>query len=189
MKILRSTSNLMLRSFEEQDVPILARWRSDERIMESYAVYRGAVSEAQVREEFLPKGHDRPRDQGTGRFYEYQACIVEEQGRAVAFVQYHRLRTSDADLIGYPRGERSYEMDLFVGDPNRWGRGLGTRAIVIARDFLREHRGAVRVLAVPYADNARSIRAFEKAGFHVARTLAGAYPVRGRGAGVLMEFP
>ena len=113
MKVLWSTPDLVLRALEDRDIPLLARWRSDRRIMDSYAVFRGRISAARVRALFF--GDPRSRDPATGRFYEHQACIVEERGTPVAFVQYHRLRTSDAHLVGRPRDERSYEVDLFVG--------------------------------------------------------------------------
>ena len=186
MTVLRTTPDLVLRRLEERDVPILARWRSDPRVMESYAVYRGPVTETQVRSDFF--GGRPSRDRATGRFFEYRACMVEERGTPVAFVQYHRLRASDLVQVGSSPSERSYELDLFVGDVDRWGQGLGPRVIEMARDFLIEARGAVRVIAIPYADNSRSSRAFEKAGFRRTRTIRGAYAALGRGDGILMEY-
>ncbi|MCI4357007.1 MAG: acetyltransferase [Thermoplasmata archaeon] len=94
--------------------------------------------------------------------------------RPVVFVQYHRLRTSDAELVGYPRDERSYEFDLFIGDLTLRGKGLGTRVIALTRDYLCGERQAVRIVAVPSAENDRSIHAFQKAGFRRVRTLEGA---------------
>lgn len=184
--VLRSTPDLLLRGLEDRDVPILARWRSDPRVMESYAVYRGPMTETQVRSDFF--GGSPARDRSTGRFFEYRACMVEERGTPVAFVQYHRLRTSDIIQVGSSPSERSYELDLFVGDVDRWGQGLGPRVIDLARDYLIKVRGAVHVIAVPYADNSRSIRAFEKAGFRRTRTNRGAYAALGRGDGILMEY-
>lgn len=185
MRILASAGELSLRTVDDCDAGILARWRSDPRVMLAYAVYKGPVSESNVRSRYLT-GHS-PRDRATGRFYEYQACIVEERGQPVAFVQYHRLRSSDADLTGYPLDRAIYEMDLFVGNVELWGRGIGSKSITLTRDFLLRSRGAERVIAIPQADNARSIRAFERAGFRRVRSVSGAYAMLGRGDGVLME--
>lgn len=191
VKILTSAPGLILRTLEQRDVPLLARWRSDPKVIESYVVYRGKVREKDVRKEFLSRRRERARDRLTGRFIEYRACVVDLDGRPVAFVQYHRLRTSDAERVGYPLDERSYEMDLFIGDLTLRGKGLGTRIIALTRDYLHKWRGAIRIVAVPYAENEWSIRAFEKAGFRRVRTLVGAY--RGvpgvKGDGVLMEYP
>jgi aminoglycoside 6'-N-acetyltransferase len=191
VKVLASAPGLRLRALEEEDVPLLARWRSDPKVLESYSALRGKVREKEVRREFLSRGRERTRDRATGRFLEYRACVVDLDGRPVVFVQYHRLRTSDAELVGYPRDERSYEMDLFIGDLTLRGKGLGTRIIALTRDYLHEKRGAVRIVSVPYAENERSIRAFEKAGFRRVRTLEGAYYGRPgeKGDGVLMEHP
>jgi len=188
MWVLYSENDLVLRAMEEQDVPLVARWRSDPRVVQDYAVFHGPMSEGQARAEFLGPG--RSRDTATGRFYEYRACIVDQDAVSVAFVQYHRLRTSDATLLGYPREERSYEMDLFIGDLDRRGRGLGTRIIGLTRVYLEKMRGSERTLAVPFAENLASIRAFEKAGFRKVRVVEGAYRGRpGRGDGVIMEYP
>jgi aminoglycoside 6'-N-acetyltransferase len=191
VELLASVPGLRLRALEEADVPILARWRSDPKVMESYAVYRGKVPEREVRKEFLSQGWKRARDRATGRFLEYRACVADMDGRPFAFVQYHRLRTTDAELVGYRREERSYEMDLFIGDLTQRGKGLGTRIIALTRDYLCEKRGAARIVATPQVENERSIRAFEKAGFRRVRTLVAAFKglPSADGVGILMEYP
>lgn len=58
-------------------------------------------------------------------------------------------------------------IDYLIGVPDLIGRGIGTQAIwAYARDIvLPAHPGATHVVADPTADNLRSIRALEKAGF------------------------
>jgi len=171
VKTLANKDGLLVRGVESVDIPILARWMSDLRVMEYYVVHPRSVSEEEVRGQFLSKGRDQARDRSTGRFYEYRACIAEAEGRPVAFVQYHTLRYADSELFGYPSGRRTYVVDLFIGNPELWGKGLGTRIIDLTRDYLCKARRATRVVANPRADNSRSIRAFEKARFRKVRLL------------------
>lgn len=143
-------------------MPLLARWRSDPRILEFYGGRDKPRNEDAVRRRYF----GRRRDPATGRFYEYRACIVEADGLPVAFVQYYRPPKHEARLFRCSPGERTYGIDFLIGDPTLWGRGLGTRFIGLLRDYLRETRGASRIVSDPMVENLRSVRALEKAGFH-----------------------
>jgi len=70
--------------------------------------------------------------------------------------------------LGFVRGsdiERfSAEVGYWLGQAC-WGRGIGTEALRIITDYAFDHLGLLRVFAVPFADNRRSIRVLEKAGF------------------------
>ena len=63
-------------------------------------------------------------------------------------------------------------MDLFLGEPDLVGRGLG--ALVLRRfaeDVVFARTDAVAVVSDPPSTNRRSVRAFEKAGFRLWRTV------------------
>ena len=167
MWIMYSAPGLLLRAAEAPDVPLVTRWLSDPRVLAFYGGRDKTINENVVRQRYF----SRRRDPITGRFYEHRACLVEVEGTPTAFVQYYRLGVSDAEFFGYPRNDRSYGFDLFIGSPEMWGRGLGPRLIELTRDYLRRKRGAVRVVVDPQVDNTRSVRAFEKAGFRRTRRL------------------
>lgn len=57
------------------------------------------------------------------------------------------------------------DIGLLVGDPDVWGRGIGTEAIALISRFAFTVLGLRRVTAGAYARNAGCIRAFEKVGF------------------------
>jgi aminoglycoside 6'-N-acetyltransferase len=183
---LRSAPGPLLRAAEVGDAPLLARWRSDPRILEFYGGRDKPLDEAAVRSYYF----GRRRDPGTGRFQEYRPCIAETERGPVAFVQFYRLPRHETRLFGVSSGERTHGIDLFIADPRLWGKGLGTRLIGLTRDYLCEARGAVRVMADPRVENLRSVRALEKAGFRKIRIL----PSREIHEGIpsdcwLMEYP
>jgi len=186
MTLLRSAPGLRLRTAEPADIPLLARWRTDPRVLEFYAGRDRPLDEAGVRARyFCPH-----RDPTTGRFYEYRACVAETGSGPVGFVQYYRLPRADAGLFGCSPEERAYAVDLFLGEPARWGHGLGSRLLALVRDHLVERRDARRIFADPRVENLRSVRALEKAGFRKVQLLAARSVHEGDRADCwLMEYP
>lgn len=165
-----SHADLTLRGAEESDIPLLARWRSDPKVLEFYSGRDRPLDEEGVRRHYFARADEPGSPAGVE---EYQPCIAELAGRPVAFVQFYLLRRSDALDFGYPSSERSFGIDLFIGAPELWGKGLGTRILVLTRDFLVREKAAKRIVADPRADNFRSIRALERAGFRKVRVLPG----------------
>jgi aminoglycoside 6'-N-acetyltransferase len=166
VKVLAYAPGIVLRSLEERDVPIMARWRSDPRVIEFYSGRDRPLDEERVRRHYFGRSSELARS-----VEEYQPCIVEMEGHPVAFVQYSLLPPEEARKFGYPLTERSFGVDLLIGNPRLWGKGLGTRVIELTRDHLLEVRRAKRVVADPRVDNPESVRAFEKSGFRRVRRL------------------
>lgn len=73
-----------------------------------------------------------------------------------------------AGAIGYVIGtdvERySAEIGYWLGEA-LWGRGIATEALTLVVGHVFERLNLLRLFAVPFADNAASIRVLEKAGF------------------------
>ncbi len=73
-----------------------------------------------------------------------------------------------AGAIGYVRGadvERySAEIGYWLGE-SYWGRGIVTEALVLMTDHVFETANLLRMFALPFADNAGSVRVLEKAGY------------------------
>ena len=164
---LVSSGQLLVRGAEPRDVPAMARWLSDPKVLEFYHGRDRAMDEPAVRAHYFV----RRRDASSGRFYEYRACIVEMQGRPIGFVQYFRPDPNEAMALGLVGAGRTFGMDLFIGEPALWGKGLGSSLVRLMRDFLVNRRGADRIVLDPRVDNLRAIRAYEKAGFRRIRPL------------------
>jgi aminoglycoside 6'-N-acetyltransferase len=79
------------------------------------------------------------------------------------YLQCYDLRAwSDAGLGPQPDGTRA--IDQFIGRPDMIDRGHGSGFIRSFADELLQ-RGIPRIITDPDPDNARAIRAYEKAGF------------------------
>jgi RimJ/RimL family protein N-acetyltransferase len=70
--------------------------------------------------------------------------------------------------VGYVPGvdvERfSAEIGYWLGEPF-WGRGIATEALLLVTEHVFDTLNMLRLFALPFADNAGSIRVLEKAGY------------------------
>ena len=73
-----------------------------------------------------------------------------------------------AGAIGYVAGidvERySAEIGYWLGE-SYWGRGIVTEALVLVTDYVFTTPNLLRLFALPFVDNAASMRVLEKAGY------------------------
>ena len=166
MAAYTSRSSLSLRRIAPRGVHVLSRWFADPRILKYYGGKDAPLRPEDVRRKFL-----RPRRDSTRRIREYHACILERDRVTVGFLQFYRLSGREAARLGYPSRGRTFGFDLLVGDPVLWGHGLGTRAVRMTRDFLRQERGADTIVLDPRVENRRAVRVYQKAGFHKVRRL------------------
>ena len=93
--------------------------------------------------------------------------VVTIDGRPFAYLQcYDQTAWPDNRLGIHPSGTRG--IDQFIGESEMVGRGHGSAFV---RQFVegRLAAGVPRVITDPVPDNARAIRAYEKAGFRKDR--------------------
>jgi aminoglycoside 6'-N-acetyltransferase len=148
---------------KSDDLSILARWFADVRVQEFYEGRDRPKSIGDVRAEFAPRIRGEEP---------VEPCFIELQDRPIGFVQLYRMIDDPGDPrnADFPGEEDAWALDLFL-EPERWGSGLGTRALVLITTSLAERRGATSVSVDPWIGNARAVRAYEKAGFRAVRTM------------------
>jgi aminoglycoside 6'-N-acetyltransferase len=152
----------VFRPVARADLALLKRWRSRPHVVEWW----GAP-------ELEPAG-ETLADKRVAMW------IVEHFGRPFAFAQDYPVHAWDNHPFAHlPPGSRG--IDQYIGEPDMVGLGHGSA-------FVRAHcerlfaAGAPAVGTDPHPDNARAIRAYEKAGFVVASPLETRW-----GLAVLME--
>src|SRR6186713_2253626 len=92
--------------------------------------------------------------------------VILAEGREVGFIQSYRVEDEPAYHAGV-KLDGAVAIDLFVGDASLIGTGFGPRLITafVERIVRKEYPAAKYAVTSPNVHNARSIRAFEKAGF------------------------
>jgi aminoglycoside 6'-N-acetyltransferase len=155
------TSEIAFRRLAEADIPTLKRWLEDPDVAPWYQ--EDSTELDALRASYLPviTGEEPTR-----------AFIIRIDGRDAGYIQgyviddhsdYARQIAVDPGAVG---------IDLFIGEP--WARNRGHGAAVL-RAFLREvvfgAMGAAIAIIAPAPDNARAIRAYERAGFRWVKTV------------------
>lgn len=143
------------RPLTEDGLPLMHRWLNLEHVMRFYSP--GGMTYEAVKRKYLP------RINGTEPTYSY---LIMDGEFPVGYIQAYLI----CDFPDYARAigvdDRAAGVDLFLGEPNYIGRGLGP---AIIRQFLREvvwgRMGASACVIGPEVHNQAAIRAYAKAGF------------------------
>jgi len=117
---------------------------------------------------------DWPRERWAGELRRQLAgahsrpCLVSRDGVPFAYVELYRV-VRDRLAAYFPARPHDLGVHLAIGAAENTGRGRGGELIrVIAAGLLAADPACTRVVAEPNVDNARSVRAFARAGFRPA---------------------
>jgi aminoglycoside 6'-N-acetyltransferase len=155
-----TSDQLDLRPLRRDDLALVVEWLSRPHVAEWWAAPQGAE---EVEQEF------GPCIDGTDPTLVF-VCTVA--AIPVGMVQLYRLDDNPdyARAVGLAGGAG---IDLFIGEGDRRGQGLGPAIITLAAQTIWRHYPEVScAMAGPSVRNARSIRAFEKCGFSTWGTVS-----------------
>ena len=143
----------------ESDYALIAKWLTDERVLNFYEGRSNPFSLEKVREKFSPRALSEEN---------VTPCIMEFECQPIGYLQFY-----PADVAEYEFEEHGkiYALDLFIGEPEYWGRGIGTTFVRLLLVYLFEQLGADWVVIDPHVDNPRAVRSYEKAGFRKIKIL------------------
>lgn len=144
-----------------EDVAVMARWLSDPRVREFYEGRDNPHDEQKVRAVFID---------GTAGSQEVP-CIFEWEGRPIGYVQFYPVDDDGEVYYNCGPGPLTYGVDLLIGEPEFWGRGIGTALLKLVVAHITGELGAGRVVIDPVVTNVRAIRSYEKCGFLKVKVL------------------
>jgi aminoglycoside 6'-N-acetyltransferase len=159
MYLFMSESVLVRKMNINQDKSLILQWLTDARVLEFAYGEKAPWNMQKVEEEFgqQAEGGDI-----------VTACMIEYDTQTIGYIQYYPLEVNSYRFNNQIRFEEyasGYGVDLFIGIPELWGKGLGTEAIRGMKDYLIDKLGATVVCADPMESNLRSVRCWLKAGF------------------------
>ena len=145
-----------------EDYELIARWRSDDRVLEFYGGRDKPLDLKAAYDELSPRVlRDDP----------VRPCIISLSGESVGYIQYNEV--SEARSYHMADSPGLYGIDMFIGEPEHWDHGLGTRALALLVDYLFDSLGSFKVVIDPHVKNPRAVRSYEKAGFKRVKVLRG----------------
>jgi RimJ/RimL family protein N-acetyltransferase len=146
------------RRLDEDDLPLLHEWLQRDHVRrwwDKHETYEDVV------EHYLPaiRGDD-PTD----------LYVIKVDGELAGFIETYLVSDYPEYQALVETGEGVAGIDLFLADEAWMGRGLGSAVLAqFIEDVVFVAPGTTACIAGPDADNAPSIRAFEKAGFSEVR--------------------
>lgn len=162
MLIQRDGLSIRLMRDTAEDYTLMAGWLSDERVLAFYEGRDNPFPLERIIAQYSPL---------VLRLDDVTPCIIEQAGVPLGYIQFYPLDAADAAVYELSTTDGVYGLDLFIGDPSAWNRGIGTRAITLMCDYLFGTLGAQTLSIDPEAWNVRAIRCYEKCGFRKLKLL------------------
>ena len=153
---------LRLMRDEDSDYLLMSKWLTDERVLEFYEGRDNPFSIEKVYEKYGVRALGQER---------VVPCIIGYDDRPIGYVQYYPLNELEASEYGLETDGGIFGVDIFIGEPEYWGRGIGTDALSALVGFLFDAMNASMVTIDPHVTNTRAIRSYEKSGFAKSKML------------------
>ncbi|MCM3005571.1 GNAT family N-acetyltransferase [Priestia koreensis] len=158
--MLFQNQGLTVRTLEDKDDILLAKWLSDPSVLEFYEGRDNPFDLNKVREVFYDENDEEVK------------CIVEYKGNEIGYIQYYPLEDEEKKEYGYCYcGQNVYGTDQFIGETAYWNKGMGTLLVTSMIEFLLVQQKADRIVMDPQTRNERAIHCYEKCGFKKVRLL------------------
>jgi len=158
--ILVEKDELAIRRMRDSldDYELIVRWRNSPHVRQWWDPDEPTLTIATAIEEYRP---DIAPTAAT------TLCIVELRGTPVGFIQFYRWSSyaTEAGEIGIPFDDLSWGVDVFIGERDAVGHGLGARMMELLCGYLETGLDASSVVLTTEVENSVAIRCYEKAGF------------------------
>jgi aminoglycoside 6'-N-acetyltransferase len=154
--------SLRLMRDDSGDYEVMAGWLSDERVLEFYEGRDNPFDIGKIREKYAPRVLMEEK---------VVPCFISCGGSPVGYMQYYVVDEAGAPTYGIEPEDGVYGVDMFIGEPDMWGQGIGTRSLSLLLDYLFDAKRARKVVIDPHVSNHRAIRCYEKCGFNKVRVL------------------
>lgn len=143
---------------DEAEYERMVRWRNAPHVREWWDPDDPPLTLEEARDHYGPRTRERDPE---------VPCIIELEGRPIGYLHFYPWEDEPEalDARELPSISGAWGLDIFIGEPDLVDRGIGTRAVdLLCRSLFRDRRASA-VMIVAAVDNARALRAYEKAGF------------------------
>jgi aminoglycoside 6'-N-acetyltransferase len=138
---------------------LLAKWLSTPEVLKFYEGRNNPFDLDKVVKKFGP----RARGENL-----VTPCIIEYDEQAVGYIQYYKIDPEEYDVkekIDISKYQSPYGIDLFIGEPDYWNKGIGSKLMKKMIQYLFEIKKADVIFIDPLTSNKRAIKCYEKSGF------------------------
>lgn len=153
--------DIRIRTLTEEDFTLMLKWLTDKRVLEFYGGRDKQYTLDTIKEHYSESWKD-----------EVLRVIIEYSDIPIGYGQIYKMYDELYDDYHYPRSnEIVYGMDQFIGEPEYWSKGIGTKYTKMVFEFLKKERNVDAIILDPHQDNIRAIKMYKKAGFRIIKDL------------------
>lgn len=151
-----NTNSVSIRKMKHTDYEVMTQWLSTKEVLEFYGDVNSPFTLQQVKDKY------EPRINGDIPVIPY---IVELESTPIGFMQQYKLNEEKHQEFGYSTNLTVYGIDQFIGFPNLFNKGIGTKMIRIFIEYISQDKDVDIIIVDPVVSNIRAIRCYEKCGF------------------------
>jgi aminoglycoside 6'-N-acetyltransferase len=161
MEYLIQNGDISIRKMEDNisDYSLMAKWLSSNDLLDYYEGRSNVFDLEKVIKKFGP----RAKGEET-----VVSCIIEHNEKPIGYIQYYCIDSNEysaGNAINMKNFGLPYGMDLFIGEIDKWNRGIGTIVVMSMITYLFKNEKADILFIDPQTWNKRAIRCYEKSGF------------------------
>lgn len=155
-------NSVSIRKMQHSDYEIMSQWLSTKEVLEFY----GDVSAPFTLQQVINKYE--PRVNGEIPVAPY---IVELDDEPIGFMQRYLITDEQKEAFGYPANFIIIGIDQFIGYPEFFNNGIGTKMIKLFVEDIAQVKEVNRIILDPDVSNLRAIKAHEKCGFQKVKKI------------------
>lgn len=158
--MLITKDNICIRKMTFADLHLMEKWLNNPKVLEFYEEPPSDLE--RVTNKYGPRIE--------GKHY-VSPCIVEYNQEPIGYMQYYKLQENDLRKYNLPPNQSIYGIDQFIGEPDLWGKGIGTAMVRLLLDYLSESKAATKVVLDVKKNNKRAISSYKKCLFQIVEEL------------------
>lgn len=159
-----SNENINIRLMKDtaEDYTLMAKWLTDPVVLQYYEGRDNPHNIDKIKEKYAPRVLKKDC---------VIPCIIQLDNKDIGYIQYYQITEDEKSEYGYDRQENMYVIDLFIGEPEYWNKGIGTRTLKGLIEMLKSEKDADMIVIDPQTWNVRAISCYEKVGFRKVKLL------------------
>lgn len=137
------------------DYKKLEKWYQEEEIYSHFEQRK--LNYKEIKEKYYPR---------TLKEAKIPVYVIEYDKIPIGIIQYQLINSENKKLynINY---NKCFEIDIFIGELNMQGQGIGEKAINLLSDYLFKEKKAESLVMCPLKDNIPAIKCYEKCDFKI----------------------
>lgn len=162
--VLIQQEDLIIRKMTDtdEDYQIMTKWLTNPDLLELYEGRDKVFDLEKIKQKYQPRILQEEK---------VTPCFVYLENKPIGYMQFYELSEETRKEYGLEEDLKAFGIDMFIGDMNMWGKGLGTKMLMLLVDYLFETLKVNIITIDPRVENERAIRSYEKVGFKKIKLL------------------